>query len=229
MKNTFTATSRLILDQISGYYGSAKLTYRFTHHSTSHICGVLSQGHRCEVLYQGHRHGAQHQGHLWNWLNPLAKVAVSRPDPYRLAPWLVKIPTLTNHLMPPFQQEFSLSWDYKSWLLTHENGRLSLEPARCSNSIPWGLPGLSGGQPAVLAELTSSLLFVLNKLASFWNALCLEILFWPKLRQIVFIGPPLPGQEYTWRFTYVSVFKRNEWSHKLLNTLYSSPLAYMFS
>ena len=135
----------------------------------------------------------------------------------------------TNHLMTPFQQEFSLSWVYKHWLLTHENGLLSLEPACCSNSILWGLPGLLGGQPAVLAELTSSLLFVPNKLASFWNALCLEIVFWLVLRQVVFIGPPLLGQEYTWRFTYVSIFKRNEWSHKLLNTLYSSPLAYMFS
>ena len=33
---------------------------------------------------------------------------------------------LKNHLMPPFQQEFSLSWGYKNWPLTHEEGRLSL-------------------------------------------------------------------------------------------------------
>ena len=27
---------------------------------------------------------------------------------------------LTNHLVPPFQQGFSMSWDYKNWLLTRE-------------------------------------------------------------------------------------------------------------
>ena len=32
----------------------------------------------------------------------------------------------TNHLTPTFLQEFSLSWDYKNWLLTHENCPLSL-------------------------------------------------------------------------------------------------------
>ena len=35
--------------------------------------------------------------------------------------------------MPPSQQEFSLSWGYKNWLLAHEKRRLSLEPACCSN------------------------------------------------------------------------------------------------
>ena len=43
-------------------------------------------------------------------------------------------PTLTNHLMPAFQQECSLSWDYKNWLLAQGRGRLSLEPACSFNS-----------------------------------------------------------------------------------------------
>ena len=40
-------------------------------------------------------------------------------------------------------------------------------------------PGLSGGQPTVLTLSlpTLSLLFVLNKLIPFWDALCLKILF----------------------------------------------------
>ena len=55
---------------------------------------------------------------------------------------------LTNHLMPTVQQEFSSSWGYKNWLLTHKN---------C-----W-LPGLSGGQPSGFTVPTLYLLFVLNK------------------------------------------------------------------
>ena len=43
--------------------------------------------------------------------------------------------TLTNYLMPPSQQEFSLSWDYKNWLLIHERSQLFLEPACCSNNV----------------------------------------------------------------------------------------------
>ena len=49
---------------------------------------------------------------------------------------------------------------------------------------PWNtstLPGLSGAWPAVLSVSTLSLSFVLNKLITFWNALCLEILFQPVL------------------------------------------------
>ena len=42
--------------------------------------------------------------------------------------------TLTNHLMLPFQQEFSLSGCYKHRLLAHERQRFFLEPAGCSNS-----------------------------------------------------------------------------------------------
>ena len=45
--------------------------------------------------------------------------------------------------MPPFQQEFSLSWDHKNWLLTLERVRLLVELACGSNA----LPGLSGGRP----------------------------------------------------------------------------------
>lgn len=37
--------------------------------------------------------------------------------------------------MPPFQKEFSLSRGYKHWLLALERGRLSHEPACCSNSV----------------------------------------------------------------------------------------------
>ena len=29
--------------------------------------------------------------------------------------------TLSNHLMPAFQQELSLPWGYRNWLLTHES------------------------------------------------------------------------------------------------------------
>ena len=36
--------------------------------------------------------------------------------------------------MPAFQQECSLSWDYKNWLLAQGRGRLSLEPACSFNS-----------------------------------------------------------------------------------------------
>ena len=59
-----------------------------------------------------------------------------------LTPYSVKYPPyypsysiLTSHLMPPFQQEFSLSWGYKNSLLAWERDRLSLEPAHSSNSI----------------------------------------------------------------------------------------------
>ena len=46
----------------------------------------------------------------------------------------------------------------------------------------WPLPGLSGGWPTALTVPLLSLLFVLFKLLSFQNALCLEILFQPGLR-----------------------------------------------
>ena len=42
---------------------------------------------------------------------------------------------LTNHFEPPFQQEFSLSWSCKNWLVTFETVCFSLEPAPCSNSV----------------------------------------------------------------------------------------------
>ena len=40
--------------------------------------------------------------------------------------WCSLYSTLTIYLMPPFQQEFSLSWSYKNWLLTHEKPQLFL-------------------------------------------------------------------------------------------------------
>ena len=33
LKNTFTATSRLVLDQISGFHGLAKVIHKINHHS----------------------------------------------------------------------------------------------------------------------------------------------------------------------------------------------------
>ena len=74
---------------------------------------------------------AQNQGHLWNWLSSIVTTAKSPPDPYQpvswlhiinrkeCLPWYSPSSTLTNHLMPPFQQQFS-SWGYKTWLLTQE-------------------------------------------------------------------------------------------------------------
>lgn len=90
------------------------------------------------------------------------------------------IPVLTlwhHNLMPPFQLELSLSWNYKNWLPTQEKHWLSLEPAHCSYSVPSTLPGLSGGRPTVLKVPTLSPFFAFNKLTPFWVTLCLEILF----------------------------------------------------
>ena len=98
------------------------------------------------------------------------------PDHYKLPnPQLGKdahsrkhsiVPQPINHLTPTFQREFSLSWGFKTWLLTQENCRLSL--------VCWEVVSL-------LAVPMWSLLFVLNKLTPFWNALYLEILFQPAL------------------------------------------------
>ena len=100
----------------------------------------IYQGHKRKALYQDHRHGAPHQRHLWNWLSPTVTVAKS---PYQPASWSqILIPkysswnasksSLTNHLMPPFQQKFSLScvvlWNtWEVWL--------SFELARSFNSV----------------------------------------------------------------------------------------------
>ena len=81
-----------------------------------------------------------------------------------------RVITLTNHLMPPFQLAFPLSWGYKNWLLAQEKHQILLELAHCSNIIQLALPG-GAGQPAVPAAPTLSLLFVLNKLTPFWNTL----------------------------------------------------------
>ena len=63
----------------------------------------------------------------------------------------------SNHLMPTFQQEFSLSWDCKNWLLTHERGQLSLEPACCSNQrlswVCWVVGPLCLQRPCYLCSL----------------------------------------------------------------------------
>ena len=70
------------------------------------------------------------------------------PDPalgQKCPPQYLPYSTLSNHLMPTFQQEFSLSWGYRDWLLAHEKSWLSLEPGCYSNSAPWTLSGLSRG------------------------------------------------------------------------------------
>ena len=96
--------------------------------------------------------GSQRVGHHW------ATFTFTRPSsPYS---------ALSNHLMPTIQQEFSLSWGHKK-LATN------------SRKVPT-LPVLSGGQPSMLPVPILSLLFILSKLTSFWNALCLEILFQPE-------------------------------------------------
>ena len=60
---------------------------------------------------------------------------------------------LSNHLIPSFQQEFSLSGGHK---------KLASNPRKVS-----ALPGLSGGQPTTLAVPMLSLLFILSKLTPF--------------------------------------------------------------
>ena len=85
------------------------------------------QGRRFETLYQGHWGGARTKvisGTDWAPLWPLPRAPLTPQS--SLTPHEVKIPTLTNHLMPLFQQEFSLSWGYKNWLLIHKNCWLSL-------------------------------------------------------------------------------------------------------
>ena len=71
--------------------------------------------------------------------------------------------TLINHLILIFQQEFSLSWGYKNWLLICKNRWLSL--------VCQGLSVLCAGN--------SHFISVLDQLTPFCNALCLEILFHP--------------------------------------------------
>ena len=97
------------------------------------------------------------------------------------------MPTLVLTLQHPNQPPNAypmagISFFYKNWLLTHKKRLRSLEPTHCSNSIQSALPGLSGGQPTVLAAPSLSLLFVLGKLTPCWNTLCLEILSQPAHR-----------------------------------------------
>ena len=116
--------------------------------SETQECGFPSQGYRCEALHQGHRSGAQNQGHLRNWLSPIVTVAKSPPI---LTGQLLdlkwgKLPTLTSHLMPPFQQACPLSWGCKNWLLTCKRGWLSFEqPAFLTASVdsPWSVRRLA--------------------------------------------------------------------------------------
>ena len=99
------------------------------------LCGVLPCK-SCKVLHQSHGHGAQKQSRLWSWLSSYVTAAKSPPDHHPQASWPhtgQKCPpqhspysSLTNLLMPAFQQEFSRSWGYKNWLLIHEKCRLSL-------------------------------------------------------------------------------------------------------
>ena len=98
-------------------------------------------------------------------VSPSMSHEVMGPDPLlpNPPPWYSPYCTQTNHLMPPFKQEFSLFWGHKNWLPTHVKHQLSLELTSCSNSIPLALPGLSGGWPSVLAVHMFSLLSVLNK------------------------------------------------------------------
>ena len=119
-------------------------------------CPELTEPHCCQSSSDHHQQASWPQ---------IRQKCPSRYSPYS---------TLTNHLMIFFQQEFSLSWGYKNWLLTHENHWLSLEPVCCSNSVWSALPGLLRDWPTVLTAL--SLLFVLNKLTPFCNTLCLVIL-----------------------------------------------------
>ena len=94
-------------------------------------------------LVPGHGCRAPHQCHLWNWPSLIVTTAKSSPPPIfsnqlpwqKYLPWWSPYRALTNHLMPRFQQAFSLSWDYKVWLLAHEERWLSHEPVCCSNSV----------------------------------------------------------------------------------------------
>ena len=69
--------------------------------------------------------------------------------------------------MPTFQQEFSLSWGYKNWLLTHEKRQFSLESPPVLTASQSTLAGLSGSQPPVLTAPSLSLLSALNKFTRF--------------------------------------------------------------
>jgi len=81
----------------------------------------------CWVLHQGHRSGAQNRGHLQSWLSPLVTIAKSPPRSspagflthirQKCPPQCSSHSTLTNYLMPVSQQDFSLPWGYKNWLL----------------------------------------------------------------------------------------------------------------
>ena len=85
------------------------------------------------------------------------------PDHYKLPnPQLGKdahsrkhsiVPQPINHLTPTFHQEFSLSWGFKTWLLTHENCRLSL--------VCWEVVSLCSQCPRDLCSL-----FLINSLPS---------------------------------------------------------------
>ena len=76
--------------------------------------------------------------------------------------------------MPTFQQEFF----FVLRLL-----KLATNPQKALT-----FPGLSGGQPAVLAEPSSSL-FSVNKLTPLCNTLCLKILSHAKFRLPQHTGP----------------------------------------
>ena len=131
---------------------------------------------------------AQSQGHLWNWLSPIVTIAKSPPDPYRpvswphiinrknCLPWYSPSSALTNHLMPPFQQQFS-SWGYKNWLLTQE--RVGSPLSLVAVLTAFGRPSLVRRS----AHCACSTLIISApcsyKVTPCWNTLCQEILFQP--------------------------------------------------
>ena len=108
-------------------------------------------------LVPGHGCRAPHQCHLWNWPSLIVTTAKSSPTLIlsnqltwqKYLPWWSPYSALTNHLMPRFQQAFSLSWDYKIWLRAHEERWLSHEPVCCSNVSPALVTSTlpSGGSP----------------------------------------------------------------------------------
>ena len=89
---------------------------------------------------------SQNQGHLQNWLNPFVTIAQNPLDHHQPAPWphvrqkyppSAQLSFPTTHLTPTFQQEFSLSWGCKNWLLTHKNCWLSLVCQEVGSLYSW--------------------------------------------------------------------------------------------
>ena len=128
---------------------------------------------------------AQNQGHLWNWLSPIATIAKSPPDPYWPVSWpriinrkkclpRYSLPSaLTNHLMPPFQQQFS-SRGYKSWLLTQE--RVSSPLSLVAVPTAFGQLSLVRRSARCACRPSLSLLLVLIK-SLLAEILCVRIFF----------------------------------------------------